>query len=47
MAKDQAATLSPMKDIRWTVCGLVKVVMKEAGSEFEGNLIFDGQFAGS
>ena len=46
MEKDQTATLSPRKDINGTVCGLVKVALKEAGAEFEGNVMGDVQFTG-
>ena len=47
MAKDQTAALSPRKDINGTVCGLVKVQLKEAGAEFEGNVMGDVEFTGS
>ena len=47
MAKDQTAALSPRKDINGTVCGLVKVALKEPGAEFEGNVMGDVQFTGS
>ena len=45
--KDQTAALSPRKDINGTVCGLVKVALKEPGAEFEGNVMGDVQFTGS
>ena len=47
MAKDQTASLSPRKDINGTVCGLVKVQLKEPGAEFEGSVMGDVQFTGS
>lgn len=47
MTKDQIASLSPWKDIKGTACGLVKVTMKEARIEFEGNVIVDVLFAGT
>jgi hypothetical protein len=47
MEKDQTAALSPRKDINGTVCGLVKVAMKEPGAEFEGNVMGDVQFTGN
>ena len=47
MEKDQTAALSPRKDINGTVCGLVKVQLKEAGAEFEGNVMGDVQFTGN
>ena len=47
MAKDQTAALSPRKDINGTVCGLVKVALKESGAEFEGNVIGEVQFTGN
>ena len=46
MTKDQTATLSPRKDINGTVCGLVKVALKESGAEFEGNVMGEVQFTG-
>lgn len=47
MVKDQTAALSPRKDINGTVCGLVKVALKEPGAEFEGNVMGDVQFTGN
>ena len=47
MEKDQTAALSPRKDINGSVCGLVKVQLKEAGAEFEGNVMGDVQFTGN
>lgn len=47
MEKDRTATLSPRKDINGTVCGLVKVQLKEPGAEFEGNVMGDVQFTGN
>ena len=47
MEKDQTAAVSPRKDINGTVCGLVKVALKEPGAEFEGNVMGDVQFTGS
>lgn len=45
--KDQTAALNPRKDINGTVCGLVKVQLKEPGAEFEGNVMGDVQFTGN
>jgi hypothetical protein len=45
--KDQTAVTSPRKDINGNTCGLVKVALKEAGAEFEGNVMGDVQFTGS
>ena len=47
LEKDQTAVTSPRKDINGTVCGLVKVALKEPGAEFEGNVMGDVQFTGS
>ena len=47
LEKDQTATLNPRKDINGTVCGLVKVLLKEPGAEFEGNVMGEVQFTGS
>lgn len=47
MAKDQMAALSPRKDINGVTCGLVKVLLKEPGAEFEGNVMGDVQFTGN
>ena len=47
MAKDQTAALSPRKDINGVTCGLVKVLLKEPGAEFEGSVMGDVQFTGS
>ena len=47
MAKDQTAALSPRKDINGTVCGLVKVALKEPGAEFEGSVMGNVQFTGN
>ena len=41
MVKDQTATLSPRKDINGNMCGLVKVVFRESGLLFDGNIIGD------
>jgi hypothetical protein len=46
LEKDQTAVTSPRKDINGTACGLVKVALKEAGAEFEGNVMGDVQFTG-
>ena len=46
LEKDQTAALSPRKDINGNVCGLVKVVLNEAGAEFEGSVMGDVQFTG-
>ena len=45
--KDQTAALSPRKDINGVTCGLVKVLLKEPGAEFEGSVMGDVQFTGS
>jgi len=47
LEKDQTAVTSPRKDINGNSCGLVKVALKEAGAEFEGNVMGDVQFTGS
>jgi hypothetical protein len=44
--KDQTAALNPRKDINGVTCGLVKVLLKEPGAEFEGNVMGDVQFTG-
>ena len=46
LEKDQTATLSPRKDINGVTCGLVKVLLKEPGAEFEGSVMGDVQFTG-
>ena len=46
MVKDQTAALSPRKDINGVICGLVKVLLKEPGAEFEGSVMGDVQFTG-
>ena len=43
MAKDQTAALNPRKDINGVTCGLVKVLLKEPGAEFEGSVMGDVQ----
>ena len=47
LEKDQTAVTNPRKDINGNTCGLVKVALKEAGAEFEGNVMGDVQFTGS
>ena len=47
LEKDQTAALSPRKDINGVACGLVKVLLKEPGAEFEGSVMGDVQFTGS
>ena len=47
LEKDQTAALSPRKDINGVTCGLVKVLLKESGAEFEGSVMGDVQFTGS
>lgn len=47
LEKDQTATLNPRKDINGVSCGLVKVLLKESGVEFEGNVMGDVEFTGS
>jgi len=39
LEKGQTAALSPRKDINGVTCGLVKVVLKEPGAEFEGSVM--------
>lgn len=46
MENDQTAALSPRKDINGNTCGLVKVALKEADAEFEGNVMGDVRFTG-
>ena len=46
LEKDQTAVTSPRKDINGTACGLVKVALKEAGAEFEGNVMGEVEFTG-
>ena len=41
LEKDQTAALSPRKDINGVACGLVKVLLKEPGAEFEGSVMGD------
>lgn len=47
MEKDQTAALSPRKDINGTVCGLVKVQLKETGLLFQGNIVGDVEATGT
>ena len=47
LEKDQTAVMSPRTDLNGTVCGLVKVALKETGAEFEGNIVGDVQFTGN
>ena len=47
LEKDQTAALSPRRDINGVTCGLVKVLLKEPGAEFEGSVMGDVQFTGS
>ena len=47
LEKDQTAALNPRKDINGVTCGLVKVVLKEPGAEFEGSVMGDVQFTGN
>lgn len=47
LEKDQTAVTSPRKDINGNACGLVKIALKEAGAEFEGNVMGDVQFTGN
>lgn len=47
LEKDQTAALKSRKDINGVTCGLVKVLLKEPGAEFEGNVIGDVQFTGN
>jgi hypothetical protein len=46
LEKDQTAALSPRRDINGVTCGLVKVLLKEPGAEFEGSVMGDVQFTG-
>ena len=41
LEKDQTAALNPRKDINRVTCGLVKVLLKEPGAEFEGSVMGD------
>ena len=41
LEKDQTAALSPRKDINGVTCGLVKVIFREQGLLFDGNIIGD------
>ena len=41
LEKDQTAALSPRKDINGNTCGLVKVIFREQGLLFDGNIIGD------
>ena len=41
LEKDQTAALSPRKDINGVTCGLVKVIFRESGLLFDGNIIGD------
>ena len=47
LEKDQTAALSPRKDINGVTCGLVKVLLKESGAEFEGSVMGEVQFIGN
>ena len=47
LEKDQTAALKSRKDINGVTCGLVKVLLKEPGAEFEGNVMGDVQFTGN
>lgn len=47
MVKDQTAELSPRKDINGTLCGLVKVRLKETGLLFLGNVVGDVETTGT
>ena len=46
LEKDQTAALSSRKDINGVTCGLVKVLLKEPGVEFEGSVMGDVLFTG-
>ena len=46
LEKDQTASLNPRMDINGVTCGLVKVLLKEPGAEFEGSVMGDVQFTG-
>ena len=46
LEKDLTAALNPRKDINGVTCGLVKVLLKEPGAEFEGSVMGDVQFTG-
>ena len=47
LEKDYTATLSARRDLNGNTCGLVKVLLKEPGAEFEGSVMGDVQFTGS
>ncbi len=44
LQNDQTAVTSARKDLNGNTCGLVKVILKEPGAEFEGNIIGDVTF---
>ena len=46
LEKDQTAEMSPRKDLNGKTCGLVKVLLKEPGAEFEGSVMGNVQFTG-
>ena len=46
LEKDHTAALSPRQDLNGVTCGLVKVLLKEPGAEFEGSVMGDVQFTG-
>ena len=47
LEKDQTAALSPRKDINGTLCGLVRVLVKEKALSFQGNIIGDVESTGT
>lgn len=47
LAKDQTAVTSPRKDINGTLCGLVKVLVKEKDLSFQGNIIGEVEGTGT
>lgn len=47
LQNDQTAVTSARKDLNGNTCGLVKVLLKEPGAEFEGSVMGDVQFTGN
>lgn len=47
LQNDQTAVTRARKDLNGNTCGLVKVLLKEPGAEFEGSVMGDVQFTGN
>ena len=47
LEKDKTAVTSPRKDINGTLCGLVKVLVKEKDLSFQGNIIGEVEGTGT